>query len=845
MNPLSRTDRAHPDWLPLLLLALFGVGFFFPVLFMGRAPAVNSLRNFEPWRSERIEEGDGTVEYRPGGEPVYTWNEPEAFADDLNRQFIPWGLYAQERIRSGEWPLWNPHLACGQPLYANHQTGLINPLILGCYLVFSGLNAFTAIFLLIFIFAGWGMYAYLRVLGLGRWPSAIAAASYQFMLGYIPTLDTLIVEKALFPVLLYSVERLVRAPCGKGSVWAVISIVLLALVQTTCHVQEAIFISYMLGPYIVFIAGGPDAFPRGRVWITIGRRFLLALGIFIPAILVGLIQNLPTLELYTLSARSVGFEEQITSATVLEQNLTWIQSLMIVFPRLFGDYLLRNMPLEHYLLNYGYVGIVTLLAAPLAGWIAHSRRQVWFWRIAALVFFLAIVWNWFYFNALALLPLFRISLQKPFSPLFFALIVLAGHGFQFLLEPRKPDTSANRILGYLSLLAYGATLSVGLLYLYAIIRPGQPFNSDHAYVFGQITIGAVIASLACFVTSLYWRKANMVPKAEPARLVRMHTVAALGILAIVLIDLWPVKAHFNPFVKHEDLYFETDSISLLDTKLEWEPGNPEGPYRFGRSWKKILPPNTGMLYDLDDFAGYDSNLVGRYTQLLETTESTLIEGVHFIEAPRSRSVFRKPLWNMLGVKYVLAHPGHLGQFAPVTKWRHLYIDEILIVVNRAALPRMHLVDAANVTPVRLRGDALARSVELNPAREAVIERDDPDSLQLPESESSESPGEVVITDYQPEMVAADVRCNTKSLLCFFDVWFPGWEVTIDGADAELERVNYTFKGVFVDEGDHEVVFRYRPTTLYYGIHGTAIGIILSILLAMPLSLLAGTTRKSD
>ena len=177
MSRFARTDRVHPDWVPLLLLALFGVGFFFPVLFMGYAPAVNSLRNFEPWRSERIERGDGTDEVLPSGQPVYTWDEPEAFADDLNRQFIPWGLYAQKRIRSGEWPLWNPHLACGQPLYANHQVGLVNPLILGCYLIFPGINAFAAIFLLIFIFAGWGMYAYLRVLGLGRWPSLIASGA--------------------------------------------------------------------------------------------------------------------------------------------------------------------------------------------------------------------------------------------------------------------------------------------------------------------------------------------------------------------------------------------------------------------------------------------------------------------------------------------------------------------------------------------------------------------------------------------------------------------------------------------------------------------------------------------
>ena len=84
------------------------VFFFFPVLFLGRAPVMNSLRHFEPWRTAGINAGEGTVEKIPGNTPVYTWTTSEGFADDLNRQFIPWGLYTQERIKSGELPLWNP-----------------------------------------------------------------------------------------------------------------------------------------------------------------------------------------------------------------------------------------------------------------------------------------------------------------------------------------------------------------------------------------------------------------------------------------------------------------------------------------------------------------------------------------------------------------------------------------------------------------------------------------------------------------------------------------------------------------------------------------------------------------
>ncbi len=835
-------DRKRPDLLPLVLLAIFTIGFFFPVLFLGRAPAMNSLKKVDPWREARIDAGDGTVEYRPDGLPVYTWDTTDGFADDLNRQFIPWGLYCQERLRSGEWPLWNPHLASGQPMFANHQTGIANPLILACYLLFPGIDAFTAIFFCIFLLAGWGMYAYLRILGLGRWPALLSAATYQFMLGYIPILDTLIVEKALFPFLLYTIERLVRAPAGKGGMWALLSVVLLALVQTSCHVQEAVFISYLIGPYILFIAGDGKAFLKGQAWRTIGRRLILAVGIYIPALVVGLIQNLPTLEFYMLSTRMTGFEEQVIEATYLESSLSWIQSLMIAFPRLFGDYLAGGQPLEHYLLNYGYVGIVTLLAALCAFRAGGTKRQVWFWQITALIFFISIISNWWYFNVLCSLPLFRVSLQKPFSPLFFSLVVLAGYGYRFLLNPHPTGTPGNRWLGYTSITIFATAIGLGGLLLYATLAPGRLFNAEHTYVFGQMGIGAGFCALALLAVGLFWRYANRDPAPDRAGIDRARGIAAMGILLVILLDLWPVKAHFNPFVKTEELFPRTDTTDLLISRLDWEPGDPDGPYRFGRSWKEALPPNTGMMYGLDDFGGYDSNLVGTYAELLTAVDRSLLVGVHYIETPRYRTSFSEPLWNMLGVKYVIAHPGHLGQFEPTDRWRHLYLGETLVLENMDVLPRMHLVDVNRLIVTTNSEDSLRYAAEVDPYLDGVVQFQGDELPCVNQADPlifSTPPGDVIITEYLPEKVTATVNTDRTALLCFFDTWFPGWEVTVDGEPAELQKVNYAFKGVYVVPGEHEVIFSYRPKMMTWGLIGTLIGLILTIVIMKPLSHLCG------
>ncbi|MFH1675843.1 MAG: YfhO family protein, partial [bacterium] len=343
----------------------------------------------------------------------------------------------------------------------------------------------------------------------------------------------------------------------------------------------------------------------------------------------------------------------------------------------------------------------------------------------------------------------------------------------------------------------------------------------------------------------------------------------IGLLAVILFDLWPVKTHFNPFQDMKDFYSRPGSISYLCDNLQWEPGNPDGPYRIARSWKRIFPPNIGMMYGLDDFGGYDSNLVGIYGELLEQYDPSLLEGIHWIESPKKRDVFASKLWDMLGVKYILALPGHMGQFGSSERMRYPYINELVVVENKNALPRMHLTDRIIMT--NNKDDALLKTRWIVPQIEAVVLGEGPlpyglesvEPFKFPDGDSKStvecdlelyykadesvglynSPGSVVITDYQPEKVTATVEASRPSLVEFFDVYYPGWEVTVDGKRAGLERVDYAFKGVFVSEGKHEVIFSYKPKSLIQGALGSLIGLILTLILVIPLSKIGGKSAR--
>lgn len=49
-----------------------------------------------------------------------------------------------------------------------------------------------------------------------------------------------------------------------------------------------------------------------------------------------------------------------------------------------------------------------------------------------------------------------------------------------------------------------------------------------------------------------------------------------------------------------------------------------------------------------------------------------------------------------------------------------------------------------------------------------------------------------------------------------EVWYPGWAARVNGAPAEVERAGL-FRAVTVSEGEHEIVFEFRPATLYWGL----------------------------
>jgi len=103
----------------------------------------------------------------------------------------------------------------------------------------------------------------------------------------------------------------------------------------------------------------------------------------------------------------------------------------------------------------------------------------------------------------------------------------------------------------------------------------------------------------------------------------------------------------------------------------------------------------------------------------------------------------------------------------------------------------------------------ARAPKFDPYRAVIIEGPANDG-------ASPSSGTAAITIYTPQAVTAQVQAAFSGYLVLNDVWYPGWEATVNGQPAPLYRANGTFRAVPVPRGQSTVQMTFHSTYLMLG-----------------------------
>lgn len=433
---------------------------------------------------------------------------------DLSRYYYPLRYFAVNCVKSGIFPLWNPYIFCGNPLFATLQSSVLYPLSIVYYLG-DFAKMFNLFILLHFFMAGVFTYIFLRQMRyspLAGFLSAAAFALSGYLTSTVNLLTTLSVV-AWFPLAMLFYYRMIRSArygnhLGAGSsqgrsarssgaphsakifvprLWRGPSH---KNFRTPCCAASPSWLPNMwaigLGVIftVMFLAGEPSVlymvmilFSVGSVYFTIeeyverrgtARRaptcyimnMLLATLVFLG---LSAFQLLPFWEFLKMSSRNM-----VDYHMAAMWNLPLKETPGIILPffhdvfKIFADYWVRQSWLDNY-----YVGALVFFLFIIAVSFDRSKKARAIFIFGLIGFVIALGKDTALFEFLyRLMPGFKVmrySIRFFFIPTF-AICVLAGAGVDYYAKRAKDDPRLKKVAVFVLALAFFSSIAFWILH---------------------------------------------------------------------------------------------------------------------------------------------------------------------------------------------------------------------------------------------------------------------------------------------------------------------------------------------------------------------------------------------
>jgi hypothetical protein len=234
----------------------------------------------------------------------------------------------------------------------------------------------------------------------------------------------------------------------------------------------------------------------------------------------------------------------------------------------------------------------------------------------------------------------------------------------------------------------------------------------------------------------------------------------------------------------------------------------------GGAWQ-----NASMVLGLENTLGYNPLRIADYERAVGPGENAGDPNLrHF---PGTFRGYKCKLAALLGLEYlVLDRPlTRLPRHFPRPRAVQLFAGNGMYIYKLGnAAPRAYLATA--VTPVNSQEVLSEHALpEFDRAHEVLI---DETSLPLIKSNYGATYGadaapaadaHVTIAAYHNESVWIEVDTDRAGVVVLHDLYYPGWEVLVDGNTQPILRANLLFRGVEVPAGHHLVEFKFRPFSL--------------------------------
>jgi hypothetical protein len=734
------------------------------------------------------------------------WPPQLLYGSDFILQFYAWKKFVYDAFWSqGFLPFWNPYTLSGTPFIANIQASMFYPPGVIYYLLAPEWAYLLSTIMHCFL-GGLFMHFLMRALSVSPFASFVSAAVFTFngyFMGHLYAGHLSFVQNYIWiPLIFVFLVRFTGTWQLRYSVWGgfVLGLQILGGFPQIAFYTILACLGFVLFHILVVV--------RSRGYTAVSRAGTGLILLLLIGFATAAVQVLPTFEFTRVSTRAGG----VSYAMATYDSLHPKEFLAFLIPDVFGNAVdrtyWRSSEIWHFWETCGYLGVLPLFLILVRVESQHLHRlRIFFCLTAGFSLFLALgkfnpIYPLIYhlpgFNT------FRIPAQILFLYVF-SMAALAGIGMDRL---RQGGWRFSR--GGICLLV----IMGGILIFFELGLRFFPFQFFFELFmnFGQGPVKH--ANLP----NLYERIGLSVEKSLLLFLISFLLVILLkhrkiswrvfGLLTsgMLIFDLFSFG---RQFIQPYEFSFSKEKEQLL----AYMPANPaQGRVITGR---EVFSANDGLKEHFPSILGYDPLLLKRYVHFFQASQGNPPDD-HVVNLENVRDPEAK-LLKLLHVQKVFQNEG--------IRELHNAIPYAQVVAGSTMKALEEILPFMN-------------SDEFDPLATVVFE---------PSAMREVKPGEgfkalvssCSVADYQSENIKLKVSTNQPAYLVLSEIFYPGWQASVDGKKVTILCGNYLFRVIPLEAGDHDVCFKF----ISWPFRGGAIISVLSLAFCLGVLLHGKRSRR--
>ena len=727
-------------------------------------------------------------------------------ATDMAAQQLPFIIETKRMLSSG-CPWWTWNHVFGDNFIASYSFYTITSPFVWINCLFPDkwmLYGITFTLLLKMLCTGLAAYAFLKKMSISSESSIIGALMYAFSsfaisnLFYYHFLEPMMV----FPLLLIAIERFLRRE-RHGGVCLVLATFLVFFINYYFAVCS------MIAALIYFLCRMCSADIHATTGRAIYGLALVTVGLMLSAFIL-----LPTVMHLQGNPR-----QSVESSNLMSLVMCSIERLYTLFEPKLIEGSNTAFLFNPYCSNAANVPVVGLMLAGLYAW----RRRGW---LGALIVVSA---------ALYMTPLnevFSLFTDPGYTRWAYALTLFVILGSMKFVDEKQPIKMQHFWI-YTAVCCLAVLLSYGVPMIYRYMHYGVLFDPS------AITINLIIQ--AVFLFQMYLLLAY-VRRNTPAMLLR----------CVVLMSLvyFPVRVMMNTDFMNKSLYPTGWHGSVKQYLLDNQLPNHNGDFEWRTDFIAFYP-NVSMLKNRPAIATFNSIQNPRAAQLLIAIGSKM--GNHTIKAAKNVVTFDA----LMSVKEIVEYDHYrrmMDSLSSDKPWTETSREPCL--ENKRSGDGYTIYDNKYFIPMGFTYDSFICQSEIDSLMANDPSADIPlqmlANLLIPDSlahvASATMERGTLSRATSLDSIVAERRKNTcnrftgntrgftasvsmpKRNLLFFSVLSDkGFTAFIDSRPATIYPVNLGLSAIMVDEGDHQIEFRYTPPGWRQGLLLTLIGLVLTLI----------------